>query len=160
MSAALAATQLAPAAIDLYKRYIRIVLLLIVVILVAVIVFKIVRLAKRPSNAKYVEGAPVPIGWSPGPLTKDIFDVIDGVFVSSNKIADTYSKFNELNNNQMIDVYNEWLDRKYDQEKKYYLFPYGSLTNAVKEGPGYMSIGAGPNQKDVMLANLKRLQLE
>lgn len=143
-----------------FKRYIRWAILLLFVIFMAWLILKFIRMAKRPANATYVPGAPVPIGWDPTSLTKELFDVIDGTLVSSARLSSAFSKFNELNDNQMIDVYNKWLEEKYDQEKKYFMFPYGSLTNAVKDKAGYISIGAGENEQDVMLANLKRLHLD
>lgn len=146
---------------DFYKRNVRIIVIIALLILLTIVAVKVVRALKRPPNANYISGGgQLPDNWDPTPLTDDIFGVIDGTFVGSDHIDGVYARFNELNDNQMIAVYNKWLDKKYDQEKKYYIWPYGKLTTAVKNGPGYLVIGSAPNQKDVMLANLRRLHLE
>lgn len=152
------ATQAIPPMIDFYKRNVRVLLLIMAILLLGFAVFKIVRAVKRPANAKYLPGGgPIPEGWDPSQITDDIFGVIDGTFVSSNTIDQVYRRFNELNDNQIVDVFNRWLDKKYDQEKKYYVWPYGPLGKAIEDGPGYLT--TGDNQKVIALANLKRLKL-
>jgi hypothetical protein len=132
----------------------------IIIVIAAFLTFtaiKIVRAFKKPPNAKYVQSAPIPVGWTPTKVTDDIYNAIDGTFVMSATKDAAYKAFNDLNDNQMIAVYNDWNDRYHDN-KAYYIWPYGSLTNAIKNKTGYVSIG-GTNNQDVALANLNRLQL-
>jgi hypothetical protein len=125
--------------------------------LITFVIIKIIRAVKKPANAGYIPGAPVPTGWDPTTVTDALYHAIDGTFVSSNTKDDAYKAFNDLNDNQMIDVYNDWLKRYHD-EKAYYLWPYGTLTNAIKNKTGYISI-TGINNQDVALENLNRLKL-
>jgi len=131
-----------------YKTWIKIVLILILAMILTFIVIKIIRGLKRPANATYVEGGgPIPVGWDAGPMTDNLFKIIDGTFVLTDTMQDAFGKFNELNDNQVIAVYNDWLDKKYDQAKKYFLFPYGTLTNAIKNKIGYIAFGTNEKQK-------------
>lgn len=141
-----------------YRTGIRIAIFIVIAILLTWVVLKFVRLFKAPANASYVPGGgELPSGWDPKPITKDLFDMIDGTLEFSGTMQDTYAKFNRLNDNQMIDVYNTWNKEGYDKEKKYYLFPYGTLTNAIKEKVGYA--WPGQNEKTLAEINLDRLRL-
>src|ERR1700759_1340388 len=95
-------------ALDFYKRNVKIILLTLAVLVVAFLVFQIVRSLRKPANASYIPGAPVPSGWEPTAVTDGLFENIDGTFVSSEVKDDNYKAFNDLNDNQMIDVYNDW----------------------------------------------------
>lgn len=134
------------------------VIILIIAALIAFVVIKIVRALKKPTNASYVANAPVPVGWDPTATTDGIYRAIDGTFVSAGTQDDSYKAFNDINDNQMVSVYNDWLKRYYNN-KKFYLYPYGTLTNAIKNKWGYVSL-TGTNQKDVAEGNLDRLQLK
>lgn len=143
---------------DRYKAGIRIVLILIVAIILTLIILKIVRAFKKPANATYVPGGgSIPSGWDPTAITDDLFNMIDGTLEFAGTMQDIYKKFNDLNDNQMIEVYNKWLDKGYDKEKKYYVFPYGTLTKAIKEKVGYA--WPGQNEKTLAEINLDRLHL-
>ncbi len=141
-----------------YKGWFIFAIIVVAAALLTIIIIKIVRALKKPANATYVPGAPLPAGWTPTKVTDDIFHAIDGTFVDSNTKDSAYKSFNELNDNQMIEVYNDWLKR-YFKEKKFYLYPYGTLTNAIKNKTGYISI-TGNNNQDIALGNLGRLKLE
>lgn len=133
------------------------VLILALLIIGIIITVKLVRAFKKAPNANYVTGGgSIPDNWLPGPIAKELFEAIDGVDSTSTKDT-AYSRFNDLNDNQKISVYNEWLKEKYDQ--KGWPDKHGTLTNAIKNETGYISF-SGVNQMDVMIANLDRLQLK
>ncbi len=141
-----------------YRTGIRIVLLLAIALIITLVVLKIRKALRKPANATYVPGGgPIPVGWDPTALTDELFKTIDGTLVLTGTMQDVFEKFNALNDNQMIQVYNKWLDKNYDKEKKYYMFPYGTLTNAIIDKVGYGAFGM--NQKDLAETNLKRLHL-
>lgn len=142
-----------------YRTGIRIVMILLVAILLTWIVLRFVRAFKKPANASYVEGGGVvPQGWDAQAITKKIFDVIDGVLVTVDTFQDVFGQFNALSDNQMIDVYNQWTKDGYNDVKKYFIYPLGSLTNAIKDKVGYTSF-SDINQKDLAESNLERLKL-
>lgn len=141
-----------------YATGIKVIVIIIIALLLAWVISKIVRSFKKPANADYVPGGgELPASWSPAPITKDIFNVIDGVLVSTDTMQDVFGRFNQLTDNQMIAVYNKWNDEGYDEVKKYFLYPLGSLTNAIKDKIGYWAFGM--NQKDLAVQNLERLHL-
>jgi len=141
-----------------YRMGIKIVLIVFVLVLLTFLVLKFYRAFKKPANATYVTGGgAIPQGWDPKQLTTRIFDVIDGVLVGSGTMEDVFGDFNKLNDNQMIAVYNSWMDQGYNNVKKYFVTPLGTLTNAIKDKIGYFTIDM--NQKDLAVKNLERLHL-
>lgn len=142
-----------------YKNLARLILILVIAALITYVVFRIVRAFKKPANATYVPGGgELPSGWDPTQMTDQLFDVIDGTLVLSGTMQDVFGDFNKLNDNQMISVYNKWNQEGYDEEKKYFVYPLGSLTKAIKDKVGYASIGV--NQKTLAEINLDRLHLK
>lgn len=131
-------------------------LFLLILILGIIVTIKVVRALKKAPNAKYVPGGgAIPEGWIAKPVTDSIFNVIDGVFTLTNTKDEAYAKFNDLNDNQMIAVYNDWLAQDYDQKG----FPkHGTLTKALKDENTYNMMG-GVNNMDLMISNLERLHL-
>lgn len=141
-----------------YRTAIRLVLILVVGILLIMLILKIVRLAKKPANATYVTGGgEIPSGWDPTAMTDELFNMIDGTLEFAGTMQEIYKKFNQLNDNQKVAVYNKWLDKDYDQVKKYFMFPLGTLTQAIKEKVGYA--WPGQNEKTLAEINLDRLHL-
>lgn len=145
---------------DLTQRYrtaIRIVVILLIAILLTWVILKIVRAFKKPVNATYVPGGgTLPQGWDPKIITKKLFDAIDGT-MNALDLRDALHDFNTLNDNQIIDVYNTWNKEGYADEKKYYMFSYGSFSNALKDKVNLFTVAIP--EKDVALANLERLHL-
>lgn len=143
---------------DRAKKILSIVLIIIICALVLVVAVKVYRAFKKPVNAKYIEGGgALPSGWSPTAITDNLFNAIQGIFTLTGTKDDAYKAFNDLNDNQMISVYNDWGNR-YADKKSYMFFPMGSLTQAIKDETGYTVFG-GVNQADLMIANLDRLKL-
>ena len=139
------------------NQTIRIIFLVVFLILGIIIVSKIIRAVKRPPNAKYIPGGgELPAGWDPKEITVELFDVIDGGFTMPVTKEAAFKRFNDLNDNQMIAVYNKWIKDGYD--KKGTGSAHGSLYKAVKNEIGYPTFGG--NQKDIMEANMIRLKLE
>ncbi len=138
------------------KFYGKTVLAIFLIILIAVIALKIYHELKRPANANYVPNAPIPVGWDPTTITDTLFNVIDGAFTLNSTKDDAYAKFNALNDNEMIAVYNDW-NKRYSTKTNWGSM-FGSLTQAVKDETGYAAI-TGVNNMDVMIANLDRLKL-
>lgn len=142
-----------------YKTGIRIFIFLVIAALLTWVILKFVRAFKKPANASYVEGGgAIPDNWDPEQMTKKLFDIIDGTLVTVDTFQEGFGDFNKLSDNQMIAVYNQWTKDGFDKEKKYYMFPYGTLTNAIKDKVGYVQF-SGQNQKDLAEANLDRLKL-
>lgn len=143
---------------DKAQKIIKIVLIIVLSILILVVAFKAYRAFKKPVNAKYVAGGgTLPSGWTPTAITDNLYNVIAGIFTFTGAKDDAYKAFNSLNDNQMIAVYNDWLKR-YSDKKSYLFFPMGTLTQALKDETGYVSIG-GENNADIMKSNLDRLKL-
>lgn len=137
----------------------KIAIYIVVGVVVLYIIYRIYKNFQAPVNAAYVPGAPVPIGWTPTTITDNLYDVIQGVFTLTSTKDDQFNIFNALNDNQMIAVYNDWQNR-YANTKSYLFFTMGSLTQAVSgEQTCYVEFGSNACPKDVLLANLHRLQL-
>lgn len=142
---------------DKYRLILKVVLIVVIAILISYIIYRIVRAFKKPVNATYVQGGgPIPIGWDPKIITTRLFDAIDGT-MNVTDWRDALRDFNNLNDNQIIGVYNQWIKDGHDTDKKYYLFPYGSLTAAIKDKGNILTFMV--QEKDVALANLERLHL-
>lgn len=130
---------------------------IVIFLMIFILVWKIYQKLRKPANAKYIEGGgAIPQGWSPDNIAKQIYDATAGITQSTDTKDEAYKRFNELNDNQMIAVYNYWND-KYSTKSSYFT-KMGTLTNTVSGELGYVAI-LGTNQQDVILANLKRLNL-
>lgn len=146
-----------PGMADEAKKWLKIILVIIVAILLVVLAFKIYRALKKPVNAKYIKGGgSLPSGWTPNVITDTLFKAIEGIATWTSTKDDAYKKFNALNDNQMIAVYNDWNDRYAD--KKSWFVKFGTLTEALKDETDYQVFG-DVNQMDIMIANLDRLKL-
>lgn len=131
--------------------------IIIIGLLIIFLVYKIVIKLKKPANANYVSGGgALPQGWTPDAIVEDLHHAILDVMVMTGTKDDAFKEFNELNDNQMIAVYNKWND-KYGSTTSF-LTKVGTLTKAMERVWSYGNI-AGANQRDIMMNNLKRLQL-
>lgn len=134
----------------------KVILWIVIAIVVVLIIYYVYRQFQAPANAAYVPGAPVPIGWSPTAVTDELANAVIGIAFSATK-EQAYKDFNALNDNQMIDVYNDW-NTRYAKTTSYFQ-TVGTLTNAVKGEWSDCIVSVGACQQDIILANLNRLML-
>ncbi len=136
----------------------KIAFIIVLALLAALLVYKIIKALQKPANAKYIPGGgSLRDDWDPRLITEELYKVIEGISDLGITRNAAYAKFNALNDNERIDVYNYWLD-KFADEKSYYLFPMGSLTVAMKDEYDRTPASAR-NEYDIMIANLDRLKL-
>ena len=152
-------TEVATIKDDVINRFRRIGGILLTILLAIILIYaviKIYHLIKKPANARYIEGGgEIPSDFDLKGWTDAIFKVIHAGEWTQTK-DDVFGAFNTLNDNQMIAIYNDWNERYHDF-KTFWLFPMGTLTQAVKDEFGYGIIGK--NNRDIMIANLERLKL-
>ena len=140
---------------------VRLAIFFVIAVILLLIIAYVYNKFKAPANAAYVAGGgQIPSGWTPTSITDGLYNVIDGIFTTDNTKENEYALFNQLNDNQMIAVYNDWQNR-YSTQKSYYLFTLGSLTQALaaETYPCTLNIGGGVCNYDIMTANLQRLKL-
>ncbi|MES3019402.1 MAG: hypothetical protein V4721_16565 [Bacteroidota bacterium] len=139
---------------------IRVIILIIVILLLIWFGANIYRILRKPPNAHYISGGgEIPEGWTPTTITDDLFNVISGVFTLPKTKQLIFGQFNDLNDNQMIKVYNDWNDRYATRSIFLGMGSYGTLTTAATEEWNYSVIGAD-NEAEIMKGNLKRLKLK
>lgn len=125
-------------------------MIITVVVIIAVLLFVqfvVLDGGDQATDAKQLspqDGGIVPSDWSPDYLAAELFDAIDGADSESKK-ASAYARFNGLNANQKIEVYNFWNDKYFD--KRSWGQKHGSLTTAIrseyfKGDEGIMALGA------------------
>lgn len=135
----------------------RVVIIVIIILLLIWFSANIYRILKRPPNAHYISGGgSIPKGWDKAAVTNDLFSGFKGIDFTGGENA--MHDFNQLNDNQMISVYNDWNDRYSQQSIFLGMGSYGTLTNTLNKE----SFPIGSNalrEAQIMTANLKRLQL-
>ena len=138
---------------------VRVILIIIIILFLIWFSANIYRILRRPPNAKYVSGGgTVPPDWNPKPITDDLFNVISGVFTLPETKQEAFKKFNALNDNQMIKVYNDWNDRYAQKGIILGMGSYGTLPTAIADEWNY-SLMSEDNEMEIAKGNLKRLQL-
>lgn len=90
---------------------------------------------ERKKKKKKKGGGEIPKGWEPDGIASGLFDAIDGVWDSSSSINSAFRKFNALNDNQMIAVYNYW-QKHYANRESGSIFSserHGTLTHSLAD---------------------------
>jgi len=127
------------------------IIIFVVIVITVIIIFV---LGKKPKGRKKgllpgEIGGEIPTGWYPDDISLELFDIIDGwdSWIKKDTVA---TKVNALNDNQIILVYNHWLDN-YSQ-KTTWGKEFGTLTQAVRD-----EIQTGPewNKLEGRLGTLK-----
>lgn len=135
----------------------RIVLIIVVILLVLWAGANIYRLLRKPPNAHYVSaGGSLPDGWNKTQVTDDLFNAFSGVSFWGKYNA--MKQFDDLNDNQMIAVYNDWNDRYATKSIFLGMGSYGTLTNTLNGERFLLGSDAGM-EAVIMTDNLNRLQL-
>jgi len=123
--------------------------IIVVAIVVAIIAFLKRENKSTKFRARIVDadiGGEVPKNWSPQNITNELQAVIYAYFATSMEREDAARRFNSVNDNQRIEIYNDWAARYYPEDNE-------TLTQAVKA-----EIIKGQNWA-IMEANLDRLNL-
>lgn len=140
-------------------RGVKIALAIVLALLLLLFIGWVVRKLRKPPNAAYLEGGgALPPGWSPKKYADRMFEVIDGVFTSANTKAEAAKELTELNDNQLIDVYNYWNDEY--STKTSLGEKFGTLPNAMKKELNVPNITIlGTNYWKELENRFERLQL-
>lgn len=143
---------------DTARKWLKRILIFVIALLLITLAWKLYKALKKPANAKYIQGGgALPAGWDPAPLVEELRDNMEGLS-TANQNDRVFAKFNALNDNQMISVYNKWNDDVFGVPITWGLYgSWGTLTQSVNEESSYVELGV--NNRDVMLANLNRLKL-
>ena len=72
----------------------------------------------------------IPKGWTPDEMGAKLWDAIDGVDSVLLKET-TYTRFNQLNPNQQIEVYNHWNDVYHD--RRAFGLPFGAQFGTLRQ---------------------------
>jgi len=116
-------------------------ILILVIVLALIFFIYLANQGDKPPQYKIIDaGGPIPEGWHPGLMTNELYEVLSGVDTIESKTA-AYARFNALNDNQIIAVYNQWTKDYYDK-RTWYGTRYGTLTDmwdseVLEFGPEY-----------------------
>lgn len=139
---------------------VRVILIIIIIGLLLVFGSWVYRKLRAPVNAAYIQGGDkIPEGWTPNDVAKKMFDAIDGFFVLANTKNNAAQKIAELNDNQIISVYNYWNEKYATKSAMMGIGMFGTLTQAMKDEWDVPAIGTGINYWDALLLRLGELKL-
>jgi len=103
------------------------------IILFTVVILVLVLGDDDPPDVKAVEGGGIiPEGWTPISEAKELFEVMDGILDTGWAKSAAYGRFNALNDNQIIAVYNYW-NKKYSKKRSWIGMKFGTLTEAMTD---------------------------
>jgi len=141
-------------------RTVKIFIILVILLILTWAGSWIYRLFKRPANASYIHGGgEVPEGWEPDAIAKEMFDACDDFFVLADTKNDAAKRIVELNDNQIIKLYNYWNEKYATKSAAFGIGMFGTLTAAMKAEENVPAFGTGVNYWDALLLRLDNLKL-
>lgn len=141
-------------------RFLKVIIIIIIALIIAAIIAKIIAIAKRPPNAKYIQGGgEVRNNFNPDKYAEVMYNAIGGWLTLANTKAEAAQQLFDLSDNELIAVYNKW--NELYSTKTSYGQPYGTLTNSMKAEWNVPDISFGGTNYWFELQNrLDRLNLK
>ena len=139
---------------------VRVIIIIVIILLLLLAGNFVYRQFRKPANAEYISSEEaIPPGWTPNDAADTMYKAIDGLFTLADTKNDAAKNIMDLNDNQVIDVYNYW-NKEYSTKSILLGFGMvGSLTKAMSAEWNVPAIGTGTNYWDALTLRLKELKL-